>query len=228
MARSRHSVAWRQTLQTEQSHRQQRAPKHPQRSQWWAMLRRGCRLLGSQPHRDEHSDQMNSLHPLTVASKQSSGWQKRQAKRIAAQRSWKKESEVRDSMKFNSMKQHSRTPGGETQYFYILTVTVWLSFEIFLPPADWCGWLSHFIEGLYRRWQLSVWLIFFHRDWTADWYRSGHTTFLVIMQVGFNRNSRVWQKWTNNIYSWKLLLGEMAIYTVYVHRLSYLLFYSNW
>lgn len=87
MARSRHSVAWRQMSHMGQSHRQQRRPRQLHRSHRRLMSGTDGRLPGSQQHRDEHSDQQQWPHPRTLAHRQSRGWQKRQANRIAAQRS---------------------------------------------------------------------------------------------------------------------------------------------
>lgn len=99
MARSRHSVAWRQMSQAGQSHRQQRRPTQPHRSHRRLMSGTDGRLPGSQQHRDEHSDHQHRPHPLTVAHRQSSGWQKRQANSTAAQRSRKeREREHRGSV----------------------------------------------------------------------------------------------------------------------------------
>lgn len=87
MARSRHSVAWRHMSQTGQSHRQQRAPRPPQSSQQPLTFMKGCRTVGSQPQMDEHSEHKHMLQPLSVASRQSSGRQNRQARSTAAQAS---------------------------------------------------------------------------------------------------------------------------------------------
>lgn len=95
MAKSRHSVVCLQMSQREQ----QWGPKHPHGSQRRLTSTRGCRLLDSQPHAEAHREQIQLLHPRTVASKQSRGRQKRQASRIAAQSSRKENVKLPFSVK---------------------------------------------------------------------------------------------------------------------------------
>ncbi|XP_043977881.1 CXXC-type zinc finger protein 1b isoform X2 [Gambusia affinis] len=87
MARSRHSVAGKQTSQPAQSQRMRRAQARAHGPQVRVSSRRGRTAPGSQPNSDEHSEQKHTVHPRKVSVRQSTGRQKRQPSRMAAHRS---------------------------------------------------------------------------------------------------------------------------------------------
>lgn len=189
MPKSRHSVVCLQMSQTEQ----QWGPTHPHGSHWWPTPTRGCRLLDLQPHAEVQREQIQLLHPRTVASKQSRGWQKRQASRIAAQSSRKENVKLLFSVK--------RGRWDRTQHLNVPTFAVWLGvgsgrLEALGLSADRRERRALFpgCADLGGRWRPGTWprgrLIWCSRRWTADRRCPRRATGF----VHFNRNSRSYHK----------------------------------